>query len=425
MSPPPVRRLGAPLAASGLVAILVLTLLPAPQQAAFTALTPLLCLVCGDHGGSDVLLNLLLFAPMAAGLRLSGWSWRRVVLTSATLSFSVELLQYFVVPGRDASLSDLLTNSTGSAAAAALAPHLGRLLAPGPALARRFFLGSIALWLAVLCSSAIVMMPWTPSGRPRNDCTRSPGKADRFSGTVRSVVLNGTALPCDAEVPRSLPLMAAVKRGDVELEVATLSGSATGGRAVIHTLRVPRAALLVLAQQGRSAVFSAPTRGLRLRLYSPILRLPKAFPPRPGVPVRLEAGIQDRQMWLSSSHAGERRTARLALSPSHGWSAILPWGMELGHRLRLFTALWIGGLLFPAAYWAGFVRQPVRAWGGIAASLVAGLGVLPFLTGYAPAHWSEWLGGGLGVALGAPLHRYAAYLQSRCGSPSTGAYSSS
>ena len=103
------------LSALGLVAIAILTLRPVPTQAAASASTPLLCLVCGSNGGADVFLNLLLFAPLGVGLRLAGWRWRSVVATAALVSFAVELLQFTVVTGRDASLSDLVTNTTGAA----------------------------------------------------------------------------------------------------------------------------------------------------------------------------------------------------------------------------------------------------------------------------------------------------------------------
>jgi hypothetical protein len=101
------------------------------------------------------------------------------------------------------------------------------------------------------------------------------------------------------------------------------------------------------------------------------------------------------------------------------------WRLQAGPEFRMLTALWLGALILPAGYWAGFTRRPVLGLGAVAATLAAGLGVVPFLTGYPPPHWSEWLGGFLGAALGWALHRFAAYLQSRCGSPSTGAYSSS
>jgi VanZ family protein len=126
---PPERRWRA-LAWAGLVAILAATLHPIPAAADIASRTPLLCLVCGENGVTDVILNLLLFVPFATGLRLSGWSWKRVTVACFALSFGVELCQYLGIPGRDASLSDLLTNTTGGSAAAAAAPLLRGALLP-------------------------------------------------------------------------------------------------------------------------------------------------------------------------------------------------------------------------------------------------------------------------------------------------------
>src|SRR5918994_7063288 len=105
------RIVGAVLASAGLVAILVLTLAPNPRQARAADQTPLLCLVCGESGGADVALNLLLFIPLGMGLALRGWAWSRVVVSCGLLSLGVETLQYAASTGRDASLSDLLTNT--------------------------------------------------------------------------------------------------------------------------------------------------------------------------------------------------------------------------------------------------------------------------------------------------------------------------
>src|ERR687891_731196 len=151
----PTRRLGAALALAGLAAILVATLFPNPHQAPSSAATPLLCIVCGEAGGTDVFLNLLLFTPMAIGLRLLGWPWRRVVAVAALLSLTVECLQFSVVVGRDAALSDLLANTIGAAAAAALAPLVPGLLAPEPVRARRLLAMAAALFLGVLTLSAL------------------------------------------------------------------------------------------------------------------------------------------------------------------------------------------------------------------------------------------------------------------------------
>ena len=57
---PIARRLGAVVASVGLLAILALTLYPNPRQAPVAEQTPLLCLVCGETGGADVALPMLL-----------------------------------------------------------------------------------------------------------------------------------------------------------------------------------------------------------------------------------------------------------------------------------------------------------------------------------------------------------------------------
>lgn len=370
------------------------------------------------------MLNIALFVPFGAGLRLAGWPWRRVVAAAVLLSLAVESLQYFAVTGRDASLSDLLTNTSGGAIGAGVAPHLGTLLGPEPRPARRLFLGGIGLWLGALAISAIELKPWLPPGAIRSDCTRSLGKVEVFAGTVQSVVLNGVPLPCDAEVPEADRLRSELARGEAVLDATTPSGSPSRGKLVIHAVRMPERYALLLSQRGRAATFSPPIAGNRFGFYSPILRLPEGFPDRSGIPVRLQGGIRNHRMWLSSAYSGEHRSEEVTLSPSHGWTGLFALEFRDDVGFRRITAFWIALLMLPAAYWAGGMAHPGWAAGGLLAALAAGLGVLPLAAGYAPVHWSEWAGGLLGIAVGWALHRSATYLESRCGSPSTGAYSS-
>jgi hypothetical protein len=421
----PARRLGAALALTGLAAILAATLLPNPRQVAAAASTPLFCLVCGDGGGTDVFLNLLLFAPMAIGLRLLDWPWHRVVAAAALLSLTVEALQFSVVVGRDSSLSDLLANTTGAAVAAALAPQLPGLLAPDPARARRLLLIGAALFLGVLALSALGLKPGVLPGRPWSACTSFSPAIGEWAGTRRSVVLNRDTLPCDRTLADSTSIRAALLAGEVTLQIDALSGRPTGRRALVHAVRVPGASLLGLLQEGRAAVLSVPTVSQRVRLSLLSLPLPGAFPSKAQVPFELQAGREGSRIWVSSTHSGRRRSVEMTLSPSVGWSILMWWRLQPTTEFRALTALWLAALIFPAGYWAGCIRRPVLGLAGVAATLAGGLAVIPFLTGYPPVHWSEWLGGFLGAAVGWALHWSAAYLQSRCGSPFTGAYSSS
>jgi hypothetical protein len=204
-----------------------------------------------------------------------------------------------------------------------------------------------------------------------------------------------------------------------------VSGNPERSRALIHTVRGRGRLLMMLAQHRRAAAFTAPTASRRLRLFSPILRLPDAFPPEAGIPVEVHAGVRDRRMWISSRYSGGSATMELVLSPSQGWSIFFPWGIDPRRPFRLVTAVWIAALVVPLGYFAARVGRRWAGAVGIALALLAGLWALPALAGFAPSHWSEWLGGVAGAALGWALSRLAGYLQGRCGSPSTSAYSSS
>lgn len=419
------HRLGAFLALTGTIASLVATLTPAPGQAGAAASTSLFCLVCGEGGGTDVFLNLLVFTPMAVGLRLLGWPWRRVVIAAALLSLAVEFLQLALVPGRDSSLSDLLSNTTGAAVAAALAPHLPRALVPDPVLARRLLLGAAAFQLVVLTLSAIGFLPSVRPGRLRSDCTSYSPAFGTWSGTLRSVRIDGIPLPCDDDLADGASVRAALAGGHTAVHIEGAAGAPTSGRAAVHAVRAGGEPVLALAQDGNSAVFNVPTLSRRLRFSAVTLQLPDAFPRDAGTTFDLRAGRDGHRLWISSQYPGQRRSAEVMLRPSLGWINLLWWRLQPGTRLRTLAAMWLGVLMLPVGYWAGFVGRPAWGWGVVAASLVAGLGVLPLVAGYAPTPWAEWLGGSLGAILGWALCRFAAYLQSRCGSPSISAYFSS
>ena len=95
--------------ATSLTVIAVLTLTPAPDTDTASWLT---CIFCGERATADAVRNILLFAPLGVGLRLMHLSERKAIAFAMLLSGSVELLQ-LVIPGRDASVGDLLSNSVG------------------------------------------------------------------------------------------------------------------------------------------------------------------------------------------------------------------------------------------------------------------------------------------------------------------------
>nr|MBA3555970.1 VanZ family protein [Gemmatimonadales bacterium] len=318
-------RIGRLLAALGTIAILGLTLYPNPRQAAASANTALTCLACGAQGGADITHNILLFLPLGVGLGLARWPWRRAVAASALLSFSVEGLQYFVVAGRDASLGDLLSNTTGGALGAALGPWLGGVLCPTRGAARRLLAGGVAAWLGLLALSGWLQQPGAGDGSLTSTWARHSPRPNAFLGSVHFAGLDGVAMPPEGTPPESLALRSRFEQGEIGLAVQVVSGRPTAF-GWIYMLLADESPQLGFNQQGRRALLVVPVRGLRYKLRPPTLSLPGAFPRRPSVPVALEGGRQGNRIWLASSYAGRRRATELVLSPSHGWAMLDPFG---------------------------------------------------------------------------------------------------
>lgn len=373
----------------------------------------------------DVLLNLLLFVPLGAGLRLAGWRWRSVVAVAALVSFTVELLQYTVVTGRDASLSDLLTNTGGAAAAAALAARWRALALPPPPLARRLFAGWSILWLGVLATTVWLQDPRSLRGPLRSGWPETALPDRVFGGRVLEARVDGVAMPREETPPDRAAIRRSLDRGEAMIEVRVISGAPTDDLVFLYSLRVRHTPVLGLGQYGRDAVLVVPSRAQRFRIWSPTVQLRDAFPADSGVPVTLSGAIRDGHLRLSVRWGGQVRQTGTQLRPTQGWTAVSPMKFVLGRRVTLLTALWIGALIFPLGFWAASLPRRSASAAALAGVVAAGLLLPPALTRSPPSHWTEWTAALSAAALGWAGSRFAAYLQSRCASPSISGFSSS
>jgi hypothetical protein len=419
------RTLGTALAVLGAAFVLVATLTPVRDVRGMALATPLLCLVCGDYGGADVAANLLLFLPLALGLRLAGQSWGRTVLMCGLLSFTVELLQLRVVSGRDASLSDLLTNTTSAAIGATLGRLLPRMAAPRPREAAGYLAGGIALLLLFLTTSAWLLAPWMPEGPLLSQRAHVASGYDAFTGSVEALSLDGAPMPTDGVPADSAAVRRRLAAGHFALEADVLSGGPVADLSWVYMLRVPPGRALTLGQLRREAKIELPARAVRFRLFPPAVTLPEGLPQRAGVPVRLTASLRDGRVRLTSEYGGRERSVELAISPAYGWIMVLPFELASGTRVRWITALGLAAAALPLGYWARRTGRPGAALASLAAALVLALAVIPAAGGFPPVHWSEWMAGLLGAAGGWALRRPAAYLEERCASPSDIEFSSS
>jgi hypothetical protein len=414
------RAAGIALTAGGLLFIARSTLTSSPDPNGIAQLTPLWCLVCGDTGGADIAANLLLFLPVAIGLRLAGVSWRRTVLVSAAVSLSVELLQLVAIPGRDASLSDLLTNTASGAIGATVAPRLPMVLRPTPSQAARLLAGGAILWLAALGVSAWLLSPGVGRGPMRSGWAGATPERDIFFGEVHDVRFDGRPMPRNGPPSDSAATRQRLAAGHFSLEAEVNSGRPVVYSSWIYKLSVGREEI-TLFQVRRHAGVAVPARGLQLLLHPVTVTLPDGLPAVAGVAVRLEASESAGVVRLRSTYGGATRAIEFGLSPAYGWRLISPFELGIGQGVRWFTALVLALSVLPLAYWAAWASGMARWVPPLA--VVVGLSLPSRLAGLPPVHWSEWAGAALGVVAGWALQRGEAYLERRCASLSASEFS--
>lgn len=393
-------------AAAFLLVVGILTLRPIPGQAAMSHMTPWWCLLCGALGTVDVLLNVLLFVPFGVALRLTGARPGSIALIGLGVSVAIELLQWKVIPGRDASISDVITNTVGTLLGGLVATGWRAFLVPDRRTALRLAAAGALGWGAVWGVSARLLRPSPPDGDYYGQWAHDFMDRPQWGGRVLHADLNGLAIP-DDRTP-SEPLRSALRSGEFELTVRARSGPAVWPDAQIFGLASGEAEIFVeWAQVGRDLSFKMRYRTSDIRVRSPKLRFDGAAPADSGSPLVLLAGQSRGVLSAEVQTATDTVTARHRLTPSLNWTFLLPFGYGWGFETRWVSVLWVIVSLAPVAYWgtrAGSFRRALLAT-GVAA--VIGLGLAPSVGRLPAVHWSEWVGALLGCLLGVLASRAA------------------
>lgn len=400
--------------AAALAFIAALTLRPAP--AALIPL-PVFCLVCGDLGGVDVILNTLLFLPLGAALAAAGVGWRAAVVAAALTSLGVELLQFSLVGGRDASLSDLLTNTMGGALGAWAVRRWRVLLAPSRETARLLSVSAAALVMAVLAATAALLQPsippmglwgqWAPPQHP---------SFEPYSGTMHDFVVEGIHVPYRL-VPESEPLRQRLLDGDFDARLAFTAGRPTRRISAIGRLGSRFQEVLFVGANGTDLVFRTRLEARDWRVRAPSIAVPRALPAE-GTPVVVEVGVR-RHVWRArvADAAGATLAEReVPFGVALGWTMLLPFEHPLRPGDGIWSALWLAALAVPAGFWAAGGgerrRDTFGRWWWLTMSMMAvALAAVPALARFAPAPAHEWgglvAGGVIGALLAAPLRARA------------------
>jgi VanZ family protein len=364
-----------------------------------------LCIICGDKGTADFILNVLLFVPLGFGLRLGGVRRRTVAAVAVLFTITIETLQYYVVPGRESGLNDIVSNSTGGFLGIALADAIGMLLAPAPAAARRLALGAALGWCAVAAGTQWLLQPALPSTVYYEQVAANLPQFARFDGVVLDASFNGQPFHSGRMSPESsATLRAALLAGDARLVARVLPGHPTQRAApIMSVFDRHRSEIFVLARRHNDVVFRLRRRSQDLGFLPLSLTLAHVFAPQPAdsQSVMVTATVQPTAIGLTAARVGAERESRLGSGVWQGWRLFLPDEAWYGDFPRLFTATWMIMLCVPMGYWAGCsARERGVAIAAVppVVALLTGLAIIPWVASALTAPWPVWAAGVAAVA---------------------------
>ena len=414
---PVTRRLSTIGAIAVMAAVLGMTLTPADGP---PAVLDFWCIACGQLGGVDVVANIIMFTPlgfmMAAAMNRR---WIPLAICVAT-TVLIEALQIRVVPGRDASLSDIVANSVGAMIGVELAMRRHRYLWPDRRAARRLALTWCGVFAAICGATAWGLRPayvprslWVQWVPPRSGYWP-------FTGRVLAFDVNGIDLPLGYP-SASLGLDRRLMSDNWVATAKIDRDGVTPRRSVLIRISEEFTQPFALEQLDWDLTCLQKAKASELRFRSPRVALRDAFRQTTGSHpdiVYLVCQHRDRSLVAAAqAGGGESREEVLRLSPSIGWHLLSPFDIALSTRTRWVGVLWLLGLVMPIGYWwaaaadrrerAAEERRPATLALASAAALVFGLTVAPLLANTAVAAWWEWLAPLAGLGVGWMARRFA------------------
>ena len=394
------RAAGAVLAAASILAIASLTLFPTDDESA----GPTLCLLCGERGLADAILNVLMFVPLGVGLALAGAGLPGAALFGAAFTLGIEFLQA-LIPGRDASVSDLVFNTLGCVLGAALVRSAPAWIDPPPARRRRLLAAGVAAPLLVLLVAGLLLGPRPSRDTFAGQWTAELGHMQAYRGRVVAAYVGEIPVPSWQMPDESERLRVLVAEG-APIRVAAVAGPPVSGLAPIFSIYDDEEReILLLGTDGEDAVFQYRTLGMALRMDRPGLRLPGAFRGIPeGAPLRMGVVRRGRGYCMAVNATS---SCSVGYTVADTWGVFLAlFSLESGRRGLLGLA-WLTALFVPAGGWVRTRRDALAA----GAAVLAGLLLVPWAAGLLPTPPAQHLAALAGMGAGALARRAATVLR--------------
>jgi len=328
------------------------TLLPENSAAVGSGL----CILCGDRGLADAILNCLMFAPLGLSLRLAGVRLRTVVLICFATSMLIEVAQVSIVAGRDATLGDVATNTLGGWLGAVAARGLPLLLHPTSRQAWRLLVAASVLSVLPAALFSLLTQPSVPVGDYWGQWNHQLGDNPPYKGSVIAASLGSVQVPPNRVDTSAVVQWALETRRPLELEFVVAAPPARP--ATLFSIGDAREReLLWVAVDGADLLVRWRMRSADLQLDRTTFRLAGAMQgSRAGVVVH--ARIQRAHDRVTAEVAGRRTTARVRTTAA--WTLL--WHHERLSTVTsaLLSAIWMALLSIPVAGAIIFCGSAVR-----------------------------------------------------------------
>lgn len=415
MVTPPGRRTAAILSVAAFALIGVMTLRPASTFVA----TPIFCVFCGALGGVDFALNTVLFVPLGLGLRWLLGRWTVPLVIGAATTLLIESLQWRLIPGRDASIGDLIANTLGALIGVLLATASIRWLnaptsAARPLSAAAGILTAIFIWI-----SALLLLPAAPRYAQYVQWTPPHPNTDLFQGRLVSATLNGTEIPPTGYLPSQAVLDSVTREISVGAAVEP-PVPRSRRQAIIVRIANSLEEGFLLAQRGEAVVFRTNLAATHLRLRPLLLGLDRGFSgsehlsgDTPGT-VRITALSGPRSMSVRRAQPSGESSITLRRTIGLAWALLLPWDLAIDPSWWPANALWLAGLVMPVTFFtmrsgrgsglghrARFFRWPLPL-------VLATIAIGPSIVGLSAPGPGDWIGVLAGLATGLLVERLTA-----------------
>ncbi|MFQ5688812.1 MAG: VanZ family protein [Gemmatimonadota bacterium] len=381
-----------------LAATLVLTLSPDARVVTNSEL----CLVCGDRGLADVLLNIVLFLPLGICASALLGSSRLRYLAGLVVSLAIETAQVFI-PGRDGSLGDIVFNAAGAALGVLIATAWARApgLGPRAALARASAAGAAVA--AVLGLTAFFLQPSLPDSRYFAQWTPDLPHLAPYDGRVLAAAVPGVALPNGRLSAEARDRLRARLDDGVDLRVVSLAGHPTDRIGAIFAVHDSlEREILLLGPDRTDLVFRIRRRVKDLRLDRPEIRMAGGLAGvSPGDTLIVDVRRRGARYCLSV--AGRASRCDLGYTLGRGWALLAQAARLPPWARRILDGGWLATWFLPIGFW---LRRG-RAWPIPVMAGFAPLGLVPLSGAVLPTPPAQYAAALIGLGAGLLLSALA------------------